>query len=68
MKIYVETDLEGISGVVIQPLMSDKEDYFFTRSWWNCQKEPWLLEEMKQTPDDWYFWSDIPYRQAKWIF
>ncbi|NLZ59965.1 MAG: hypothetical protein GX901_04810 [Lentisphaerae bacterium] len=56
----------NISAIIIQPLMSDAEDYLFSRSWWNCGIAPQLIPEMKQSKEVWRYVSDLPYRRAKW--
>jgi hypothetical protein len=57
-----------VSGIVVQPLASDAEDFLFSRTYWNCGAAPWTLPEMKCDAPAWQRFSDIPFRRAKWEF
>ncbi len=57
-----------VSGIVVQPLAYEAEDFLFSRTYWNCGAAPWTIPELKCDAPAWRRFSDIPFRRAKWEF
>ncbi len=55
-----------VSGIVVQVLAYPEEDFLWRRGYWNCGVSPWLLPELNCDPVDWRFYSDVPFRRARW--
>ncbi|MBE6381297.1 MAG: hypothetical protein E7047_10255 [Lentisphaerae bacterium] len=68
-KIAIEFDGDwAVSGIVIQPLMYDNEDYLFSRTYFNCGQVPWLIKELECDPADWKYFSGDHLRRARWFY
>ena len=65
----IDIDIEGdawmLSGIVVQMLMSEAEDFLFGRTWWAFGKPPWRYHRFvgKQR---WNEWPEAAFRPHDW--
>ena len=66
---HIDVTLDGsrwmLSGIVVQLILSEQEDFLFERPWWAFGHAPWKWPQF-EGKESWQQWPDGAFEQSRW--